>query len=60
MNYIISEYKVLKSAAGYYIGRLCHEGDGLWIPYDRATGYYRSEFEANEILDNCFQEVKCL
>ena len=39
----ISETKVLRSNAGYYIG---HEyeakefGDGVWLPYDRISGYY--------------------
>ena len=50
----ISEYKVLKSAAGYYVGRLCQDEDGFWMPYDRASGYYATAEEAEEILENCF------
>ena len=50
----ISEYQVLKSAAGYYVGRLCHEGDELWMPYDRASGYFETEAEAAELLENAF------
>ena len=41
---IISEYRILKSAAGYYIGQGYRESDwdGMyWLPYDRYTGYYQ-------------------
>ena len=43
----ISDYQVMKSAAGFYIGRSSIEktDDGLVFPcpYDRASGYYATE-----------------
>jgi hypothetical protein len=53
---LISDYQVLKSAAGYYIGRLCKDiGDEIfWQPYDRASGYFKTTEEAQWQLDNCF------
>lgn len=52
----ISEYKVLKSNAGYYIGRTY----GAWAePYDRATEYYRTYQEAEADLE-LFYEVNGL
>ena len=38
----ISELKVLKSAAGYYVGRSCTEDDepGFPMPYSRESGYF--------------------
>lgn len=47
----VSEYQVLKSAAGYYIGRLCDEGDGFWMPYDRDSGYFETKESAQKELD---------
>lgn len=49
----ISEYKVLHSNAGYYIGRTCEdEVDGMVfdVPYDRLSGYYKTEAEAQQAL----------
>jgi hypothetical protein len=42
---IISEYRVMRSAAGWYIGQQYYDklfGDetGYWLPYDRISGYY--------------------
>lgn len=42
----ISELQVLKSAAGYYIGRT---QDGM--PYDRISTYFRTAKEAEELLN---------
>lgn len=39
--------KVLKSAAGYYIGRFC----GNCGPYSRDSGYFKTEEEAQAELD---------
>lgn len=48
----ISELKVMKSAAGYYIGRSCVE-DGLPFeqPYSRESGYYPTKEAAEGDLD---------
>lgn len=43
----VSELKVMKSAAGYYIGRSCVEsGFPFEQPYSRESGYYRTHEEA--------------
>jgi hypothetical protein len=43
----ISEVKVLKSAAGYYIGYLYYDEDMKgWFPYDRLSGYYVTKEDA--------------
>ena len=48
---VISELKILRSAAGYYIGRTCKE-DGLPFeePYSRESGYYPTEKAAENDL----------
>lgn len=45
----ISETKVLRSAAGYYIGHEYEDtdfGDAIWMPYDRISGYYATRAQA--------------
>jgi hypothetical protein len=46
---IISELKVMRSNAGWYIGRTYTEEDypNLPMPYSRESEYYSSEEEAN-------------
>jgi len=39
--------KVLKSAAGYYIGYFCPNCG----PYNRITGYYKTSEEAQKVLE---------
>jgi len=48
-NLLVSEYRVLRSAAGYYVGRqyLDPDCEGCWLPYDRCSGYFPSEIEAH-------------
>lgn len=46
MSNNISELQVLKSAAGYYIGRT-EEG----MPYSRESTYFRTYEEAKELLN---------
>ena len=46
MSNNISELQVLKSAAGYYIGRT---EDGM--PYSRESTYFRTSEEAKELLN---------
>ena len=38
----IGRTQVLKSAAGYYIGRLCYQ-DGCAQPYSRESGYFKNK-----------------
>jgi hypothetical protein len=55
---LVSETKVLKSNAGYYVG---HEGIetpegldqefGYWAPYDRISGYYATREAASTDLE---------
>lgn len=48
---VIGNVRVLKSAAGYYIGRLCYE-DGCAQPYERISDTYWPNAEmAQEVLD---------
>jgi len=49
----ISALKVMKSAAGYYIGRSCTDDDmpGFEEPYSRESGYYPTEAAAAAELD---------
>jgi len=42
---LISEYRVMQSAAGYYVGTAYYDTDigdaaGYWLPYDRVSMYY--------------------
>lgn len=46
MSNNISELQVLKSAAGYYIGRT---EDGM--PYSRESTYFRTSEQAKELLN---------
>lgn len=46
----ISEYKVMESAAGFYVGRSCltaYDGEIILEPYDRASEYFET-YEAAE------------
>ena len=43
----LSELTVMKSAAGYYIGRYDEMG-----PYDRWSGYYPTKEAAQYVLEN--------
>lgn len=45
----LSELKVLKSAAGFYVGTELTE-DGVTMPYSRESSYFRSENAAKEEL----------
>lgn len=52
---IISEYRVLRSAAGWYIGTGYREPDWpademYYLPYDRLTEYFATREEAEDIL----------
>ena len=52
----VSEYIVMASAAGWYVGKVCKDPDcgGMGVPYDRYTGYYASSEEACEALDSFY------
>jgi hypothetical protein len=52
---LISEYRVMRSAAGWYVGQGYREAewgdDGMYfLPYDRCTGYYETEEQALDML----------
>ncbi len=57
----ISDYQVMQSAAGYYIGRTSvertEEGWEYPAPYDRASGYYATEEAAKKDLPK-YKEVQ--
>lgn len=50
MSENISKLKVLKSNAGYYIGRTIKE-DGVEMPYDRQSDYFDSKLKAQKELN---------
>ena len=52
-NYWISHLKVMKSAAGYYIGRDCYAEDEplLLMPFDRDSNYFSTAEAAQNELD---------
>jgi len=62
-NDIISEYRIIKSAAGYYIGQGYREAkwtDGMYfLPYDRYTGYYKTYEEAVPALRAMILDCDC-
>ena len=48
----IGEYKVMKSQAGYYVGREFYDDDfNAWMPYSRNSDYYASKKGAKKLLD---------
>ena len=47
----ITPVEVLKSAAGYYLGKLMWDSEiGMWVPYCRVSGYYKTRQEAERDL----------
>lgn len=49
----ISDYKVMESAAGFYVGRSCltaYDGDIVPEPYDRASDYFETHEGAASYL----------
>ena len=52
-NHWISHLKVMKSAAGYYIGRDCYAEDEplLLMPFDRDSNYFSTAEAAQKELD---------
>ena len=46
----ISEWRVMKSAAGYYVGREITEAEGDVMPYDRQSEYFKHVHEAEKAL----------
>lgn len=49
----ISDYKVMESAAGFYVGRSCltaYDGEIVSEPYDRASDYFETHEEAANYL----------
>jgi hypothetical protein len=50
------EYQVLRSNAGYYVGRFCPECG----PYDRASGYFEDSEDAAAHLKDFNGETMCV
>ena len=48
----VSELKIMRSAAGWYIGRTCMDDErpDMPMPYSRESDYYTTEKEAESIL----------
>jgi len=47
----ISEYKVMKSPAGYYVGKEYYDQEMIgWFPYSRNSEYFKSHKEAKKLL----------
>lgn len=57
-NYQISPFKVLRSNAGYYIGRTYFDVElGADLPWSRDSyGYYATKEEATKTL-KCWEEI---
>ena len=52
---IISDYKVMHSAAGFYVGRSACDEDwdpDMEMPFDRVTPYFEHAHVAREYLDH--------
>ena len=47
----VSEPKVMRSSAGYYVGKEVIE-DGIPVPYSRNSQYFRTKAEAKKALLN--------
>ncbi|MEV2910831.1 hypothetical protein ABNF65_20015 [Paenibacillus larvae] len=49
----ITGRRVLRSAAGFYIGRLAKMSwsNGEFVPFDRLSGYFRKEVDAQAVLE---------
>jgi hypothetical protein len=53
----ISEFKVMRSAAGWYIGTECLEEYG-WVPNSRESGYFETEEEAQRELEFWLEDAE--
>ena len=43
----VSELKIMKSNAGFYIGRTCFDAEmQMTVPFDRQSGYFSTDIEA--------------
>lgn len=52
--------QVLKSNAGYYIGRIFHNDEGYDEPGSRESDYYETKEEAQyDLENNCFDFRDC-
>ena len=57
-----SELQVLRSAGGYYIGRMYADEDmgGMLVPGTRESDYFESEEEAASALKHGFPVRQCM
>ena len=51
-RYRITKLQVMKSAAGYYVGRALEWEGGLIEPYERVSVYYRTKQACESALVN--------
>lgn len=53
-NLELSEFQVLKSRSGFYVGKMCRDLDSeypeLWMPYNRKSQYFLTYAEAEDEL----------
>lgn len=58
---VYSKLRVLRSAAGYYIGRIFEGKDGFMEPGSRESGYYPDEASAtNDLLNDSYEFRNCV
>jgi len=53
-GYLVSAPKVLRSGAGFYVGRMGFAPEGYHEPYSRESGYFPTEQAAREALATGF------
>jgi hypothetical protein len=55
MNVTVSEYRVMETPAGYYVGQQCFDPEmpefGMTVPYDRITHYMDTSSDARRVLE---------
>lgn len=57
----LSEIKVMRSAAGYYIGREQYQqGLAAWQPYNRLSGYMNDQQQAEKLLQKSLEFKKTI
>lgn len=53
INEQVSEPIVMKSAAGYYVGRAYYDEEvgGTWLPYSRESDYFKERKSTEKFLN---------
>lgn len=61
-NLELSEFQVLKSRSGFYVGKMCRDLDSeypeLWMPYNRKSQYFSTHAEAAIELNKFLKKEK--